>query len=186
MIPFPHIPPDTPMPWLSFVMPVGSIIAFAGKVSNDASLDPGANLQPGDPVNPKLWGWLLCDGSSFSKEDFPFLYKILNSETLPDLRGYFLRGAGEIPPATAPTVTTDTEKLEVGQSQSFAIHEHEHDLEVESDTNGSGGSSPTPITTTSITPTDNVSQIENRPFNYAVNYLIRATYQVPLAGNPFW
>ncbi len=96
------------------------------------------------------------------------------------------RGAGEIPPATAPTVTTDTEKLEVGQSQSFAIHEHEHDLEVESNTNGSGGSSPTPITTTSITPADNVSQIENRPFNYAVNYLIRATYQVPLAGNPFW
>ena len=38
-------------------------------------------------------GWLLCDGSTFSKEQFPKLYNLFRKTTLPDYRGYFLKGA---------------------------------------------------------------------------------------------
>lgn len=36
--------------------------------------------------------YLLCDGSNFNSDDYPELYALLGSTTLPDLRGQFLVG----------------------------------------------------------------------------------------------
>lgn len=36
--------------------------------------------------------WLLCNGSTFSSVTYPDLFAFLGTTTLPDLRGYFLRG----------------------------------------------------------------------------------------------
>jgi microcystin-dependent protein len=38
-------------------------------------------------------GFLICNGAAFSQSTYPNLYAVLgNSTTLPDLRGYFIRG----------------------------------------------------------------------------------------------
>ena len=39
-------------------------------------------------INPTIpEGWLLCDGSEFSQEDYPLLYEFLGSTTLPNYNG---------------------------------------------------------------------------------------------------
>jgi microcystin-dependent protein len=53
--------------------PVGSVIAWAG-----------------DTTPPE--DWLECDGSTFSAAQYPLLKKVLGGNTLPDLRGEFIRG----------------------------------------------------------------------------------------------
>jgi microcystin-dependent protein len=58
-------------------LPVGSIVAMLALASHP-------------PV-----GWLLCDGQTFSGEDYPQLAQILPNNVLPDLRGYTLIGAGK-------------------------------------------------------------------------------------------
>lgn len=62
---------DTDGPVLS---PTGAIVAYGGSAP---------------PV-----GWLLCDGSEFSEEEYPNLAAVLGGTTLPDLRGRFPLGAG--------------------------------------------------------------------------------------------
>lgn len=54
--------------------PIGTILMW-----------PGSNLPT---------GYLVCDGSTFSKDDCPELYNILGSNKLPDLRDRFIVGAG--------------------------------------------------------------------------------------------
>lgn len=56
---------------------VGTVVAYAG---SSTSLPPDS-------------GWLLCDGSQFDTAKYPDLAAVLgNSNRVPDLRGYFLRG----------------------------------------------------------------------------------------------
>lgn len=40
-------------------------------------------------------GWKICDGSAFATADFPELQAVLGSNNIPDLRGCFVRGAGQ-------------------------------------------------------------------------------------------
>lgn len=55
------------------LLPAGVIVAYGGTVI---------------PI-----GWLLCNGSTFNPLIYPNLFIALgNSNTLPDLRGYFIRG----------------------------------------------------------------------------------------------
>lgn len=65
------------------IQPTGSVIAFAG------SSAPG--------------GWLLCNGASLLRTDYPALFSIIGTTygsadsthfNIPDLRGIFVRGAG--------------------------------------------------------------------------------------------
>ena len=50
-------------------------------------------------------GWLVCDGSTFSSTDYPDLYTLLGSTTLPDLSGTALLPYSEGNPLTQITVT---------------------------------------------------------------------------------
>ena len=74
------------MEWTSST-PAGTIMPFAGKTNQIPD------------------GWLLCDGEQILESDFPDLFKAISNNwkdtvvldqgkfRLPDLRGYFLRGA---------------------------------------------------------------------------------------------
>lgn len=73
-----------------------------------------------------LWGTpaeydylLLCDGSQISVELYPELVKVLGGNTLPDLVGRFLEGAGsagEYKEAGLPNVTGSINKTQSGLS----------------------------------------------------------------------
>jgi hypothetical protein len=77
------------------VLPVGSIIAYAGNVDGNIRNDLLAQ------------GWLLCDGSAINRNEYTQLFEALekgriygrgdgaNTFNLPDLRGYFMRGVND-------------------------------------------------------------------------------------------
>jgi len=57
-------------------VPIGTIIMW-----------PGTSMPP---------GYLFCDGGSFSQQDYPELFSVLNQAKTPDLRNHFIMGAGDI------------------------------------------------------------------------------------------
>ncbi len=84
--------------------PVGTLIAFAGKIST-----------PGEPVAPyttpiEQCGWMLCDGSEKDSSLYPELYAAIGNSyggspdgskfNVPDLRGQFLPGINTKNPGT--------------------------------------------------------------------------------------
>jgi microcystin-dependent protein len=103
------------------VLPVGSIVPFAGPVENI-------------PVN-----WKLCDGQSVSSADYALLWKRIGttwggsgeqSFRLPDLRGRFLRGVDgdshRDPDADLRDPNGKGEKNAVGSTQEDALQLHRH------------------------------------------------------------
>lgn len=90
-------------------VPIGTVVAFAGAIESIPD------------------GWLVCDGSSFSSDDFPELANVLKNywsntgDALPDLRGMFLRGvsgdSGVDPDVEIRTSKTNGEKNMVGTTQ---------------------------------------------------------------------
>lgn len=105
----------------STVLPVGSIVAFAGQVE-------------GIPDN-----WKLCDGKSVSSADYPLLWNRIGtvwggsgeqSFKLPDLRARFLRGvdggSNRDPDAAQRDPNGKGDKNAVGSTQEDAIQAHRH------------------------------------------------------------
>lgn len=86
------------------LVPVGTVISYAG---NSKTLPPG---------------WLPCDGSTFNQNQYPELYTALgNSNALPNLAGYFLRGldtSGKVDPDGAGRALLSL------QADAFAQHSH--------------------------------------------------------------
>lgn len=141
------------------MMPVGTIVTFGFAASN---------LPP---------GWLLCDGSKFDNNQYPDLSKLLgNSNVLPDLRGYFLRGldpTGKVDP--------DGKSRSLLSTQADALKQHQHTYKRTAWFGNElrhGDSFLTPVGyaddfSTSV-PTSTDGDAETRPQNVAVNYLIFA------------
>lgn len=48
-------------------------------------------------------GWLLCNGQSFDKNNYPDLYSLLGKNTVPSYSGYFLKGAASTSVSTFKT-----------------------------------------------------------------------------------
>lgn len=111
-------------------VPVGTIISFAG---------PQANIPA---------GYLLCDGSEYSKNDYPALYNVISnywggSESapeLPDLRGMFLRGVNYTrsdsyadPDKASRTVNGKNVSNDVGSIQVDELASHNHAAECSTD-----------------------------------------------------
>lgn len=139
-------------------MPVGTIVAYGG---NATALPPG---------------WLFCDGTQFDQARFPDLYAALgNSNRVPDLRGYFLRGLD-----TSGSVDPDGSGRKLLTSQKSAFQTHNHVTSISPlhwpDDRGPNYvlGSQTTNTLTSQTSSDAGEAKETRPTNVAVHYLIFA------------
>lgn len=167
-------------------MPVGSVVAFAGKVDSMESVEVFC-------TDPTWFGWLVCDGRSLRIVEYPhlfvaigFLYggdKESGEFNLPDYRGMFLRAIGSDEASTENRKpATNGEENDVGSTQDCALQSHKHEYSKPiGATPGEGGSAfaaiendltsePKPSSTQEI----KISNIETRPRNIFVHYLIKA------------
>ena len=99
-------PTGQPQPQPQPSMPVGTIVAHAGVNVPD--------------------GWLVCDGTSYRKADYPTLAAALGATgtgsefMVPDLRGRFLMGASE----AHPPASTGGEEAHVLTVEEMPAHSH--------------------------------------------------------------
>lgn len=104
------------------VLPVGSIVAYAGQIDKIPS------------------NWRPCNGDTVSTDDYPALWEVLNNVwggvdekhfKLPDLQGRFLRGVdGGTKRDTGideRTPSGDRPKETVGSVQGDALQDHKHE-----------------------------------------------------------
>ncbi|MCL3781105.1 tail fiber protein [Prolixibacteraceae bacterium JC049] len=166
-------------------LPVGSVIAFAGKIKNKEN-------QQGFETDVAEFGWLVCDGRKVNICDYPQLFCALGflyggSEehgqfNLPDYRGMFLRGIGN-----DESSLEDREKAcageadGVGSTQECALQTHKHKYEkpVGATPGNSGNayaateseltSEPEKVNNQEV----RLSKLETRPVNTFVYYLIK-------------
>jgi microcystin-dependent protein len=202
--------PVPPLPGQNFFsfqnsVPVGSVIAFAGKI-----ISPQTDQSPPSDYYSQIeaWGWMSCDGRELKISEYPELFQVLgylysknqsgDTFLLPDFRGYFIRGvddgSGNDPDASTRKLVDGSTNSGVGSEQEDALQVHEHDYDKIS-AKGSGtvlSAGQGKITTvgsaltgdpTNADPQDpaaentvKTSQKETRAKNYAVNYIIKYAY----------
>ena len=183
-------------PVAAFAVPVGTVLIYAGPL-------PGPEPQESpseETVNVEAWGWMLCDGKSLKKSDYPELFAVITnlyggqgeSFNIPDYRGQFLRGvdhgAGidrDVECRERPPNGTGN-KDEVGSNQDYALQVHVHSYNVFSPATspgqGSAAGLPSEEPADTERPTDgagssnlNTSDKETRPTNVYVNFIIKYT-----------
>lgn len=91
---------DSPMPAGFGLVPVGAVIAFAGRLAPDTE----GQLDRIDHAI-EAWGWMHCDGRMLPVADYPELFALLGHRHdehhmdgcfgIPDYRGLFMPGAGD-------------------------------------------------------------------------------------------
>ncbi|WP_052516458.1 tail fiber protein [Phaeodactylibacter xiamenensis] len=167
------------------VMPVGSIIPFAGQTVPE--------------------GWLLCNGAVVRSDIYPDLFAVLGTHwgsgngqgtfNLPDLRGHFLRGRdagkGKDPDAASRTnLSGDVVGDKVGSYQNYEFRRHTHGATATTSfprvAGGAGDNSGIPFdnsyacgcetNSTNITTSVSLSEEggeESRPINAYVDYIIK-------------
>ena len=111
------------------VVPTGTVISYLGQEGNLNALESQ--------------GWLNCDGSSVSSDDYPDLWSAIGNAygttgegqfNLPDLRGMFLRGVdptGVVDPDYSTRLSPDpsgagTGGPVVGSRQGHQLLNHQH------------------------------------------------------------
>lgn len=195
------------------LVPVGSIIAFAGNVEKYKADNTSNSPFTTQPV--ESFGWMLCDGAAISASEYPELYAVLgnlyghsSSENdilfnLPDLRGQFLRGIiGDLQGSLRDSSLDNRvaapggEITGVGSTQldAFQIHQHHYNKPTGATLGDKGtafaviedGITEDPTNGMTNSPPIKVSQYESRPTNVFVNYLIKYTYQLPTLIGPHY
>jgi microcystin-dependent protein len=172
------------------ILPLGTIIAFAGQINPQTYLCGADNFSPSPSNNT---GWILCDGSEVSETVFPMLFNAIGnlyggfngSFYVPDYRGYFLRGlavnAGQDPGFANRIRLPNGENAGVGSTQQGMIQQHEHLYNNYPVQQASGGQyfgvasishQEISSTTELLSNGYNLSGEETRPKNIYVNYLI--------------
>lgn len=181
-------------------LPIGTVIAFCGILApQGSSAAPGAHATAGI----EAWGWTPCDGRQLSATDYPELFACIGNLyggqapafLLPDLRGYFLRGADPqgINDPDAGQRRDIGGKLDpgVGSRQDDAMRNHVH-LDAPGGTPAPAGPVMAPSGVGPVGPglasidpppaadSVRVSAHETRPKNISVHYLIRFTNRLLL------
>lgn len=123
------------------LLPIGTIISFAGEIEGSAN---GNKNAPKTPI--ESLGWMLCDGRTLDIKQYLKLYAVLGllyggdinkgEFQIPDFRGYFLRGAmSKSNPDQTLKVDPDIDqraasangtKLGPGSTQGGALQNHQH------------------------------------------------------------
>ncbi|ALX16982.1 hypothetical protein P350_35770 [Burkholderia cepacia JBK9] len=160
--------------------PIGSIMSFGGDIT-----DPGVNAEL------LATGWLPCDGSALRITAFQALYDVIGTAfgsaplkfNVPDLRGYFVLGAGTV--ALGTTVTTSTTGTPVVPVITTTNGDHQHTMyNIPTDTHvidvvagvdlAENNSNKSPTSTNGAhTHTLSGGDSESRPINVNVDYIIR-------------
>lgn len=163
-------------------LPLGSIIAFAGKLAHVP--DPPQHETDVEPL-----GWLKCDGRELFVVEYPDLFETIgylyggsgDKFNIPDYQGYFLRGVDE-----KGDIDKDRKDREVGSIQEDALQTHAHNYKLVSLSGVSTPGSAAGIPPSATKPTDNgpitalgkpavkVSDNETRSINIYVYFLIKA------------
>ncbi|MGP0902113.1 phage tail fiber protein [Serratia sp. CY76391] len=115
-------------------------------------------------------GWLMCDGSGFNTGVFPNLALIFPSGQLPDLRGAFLRGKDN---GKGVDPNRGLLSIQPGQAPASAIGGGEWGNYAGRDTGHTVGTG-TDNTGTYRVMQETEQQRETRPYNVAINYIVRA------------
>ncbi len=199
----PELPwPVPPIGQLQSAVPAGTIVAYAGEIKTFSPNTPDPPSNPKVPVVAVAYsGWILCDGQALKIYEFPQLFAAIgflygqqgdDQFRIPDLRGFFLRGAhGELnnvdPDAQKRTPATNGSVTGPGSIQGSAIQSHKHKYQMPQSATVAGDKGPALSTTiaqdteapdldsmSGKTPLqDKVSADETRPVNIYVNYLIK-------------
>jgi len=187
---FRHVPAIVALPEpIPTVDPIGTVVAFAGSITDQTRLPTG---------------WLPCDGRPVSKAELPLLYAAIGTTygsgtdasgnhagdfNVPDYRGYFLRGL-ERGTAThpLPSERRDPDRSNAGQDvgspQGDELRSHVHDVTMTPGTligHDTGSGHPGLGTGNQFIGVGNMTfktigpngGVETRPKNIAVHYLIR-------------
>lgn len=161
--------------------PIGTVMAFGGEVKHYHILD---SLERS--------GWLFCNGDSLDKNAFSALFEVIgamygesdNKFYLPDLRGYFIAGAGKVAVGTQMKTSTTGNAVNALITTTDGDHTHSIDhvpteshvinlvasVELASHNPDSGRTAAAGDHTHPISGGD----AESRPVNVYVNYIIRA------------
>ncbi len=172
----------------------GQTITSAAYAFHSLRADSSDNGVPTGSIIPYLGdvappGWLLCDGSAASEAAFPELFAVIGTKfggglgtfNLPDLRGLFLRGAGQNSDPGRRYSGDDSRDVGDFQDEGTASHTHFLDTGLHGvDTNGGnvfnsfqmGGNQNNP-TRTYTTNANSGATDETRPMNLGVNYIIK-------------
>lgn len=190
-LPFPGIGLNT-----AVSIPVGTVVAFAGKIAPRPSITPSEYTTPIES-----FGWIVCDGTPLLVSEYPELFAVLgylyggqNGEfNLPDYRGLFLRGvdsgANNDPDISSRKAAAGGTQDGVGATQDDALQTHQHEYNEVPTTptlipgdKGSSTIAAPPTTGLTGTPTNSIvqntvrtSEKETRPKNIAVHYIIKFT-----------
>ncbi|QFS51866.1 tail fiber protein [Nostoc sphaeroides] len=162
-LPFPGIGLNT-----AVSLPVGTVVAFAGKIALSPSISPSEYTT----YNIEAFGWMVCDGRQLLVSEYPELFAVLgylyggegDMFNIPDYRGLFLRGvdgdANNDPDKSSRKAAAGGTQDGVGSIQDDALQTHKHTYSVESPSTGQGssaGTAPTPATPElTSTPTDSL------------------------------
>lgn len=184
-----------------YLVPVGAVIAFAGNLGSST----GSSTANGITSPMAAFGWMLCDGSTLNKYQYPELFAAIGLQyggsgdnfNLPDYRGYFLRGvdggSGNDPDLSLRTVPTGGtgSNAQVGSIQGDAMLVHQHDYQqAQTSAKAQAGAldvfMPPSVKTPTSAPVNasdqaldthtGISEHETRPKNIYVHYLIKFTY----------
>jgi hypothetical protein len=193
--------PDTTgqMPWISRSdvfsgVPVGAIIAFAGPVQFTDTPSVGPAGAGGEPVNLALTAWRVCNGDDLKIIEYPELFETIGTIyggqesngtfCLPCYEGYFLRAVDPDANSAAnerrdpPKGKSGERYTGVGSTQKDALRSHTHKLGVMPPVTGQSGAAKgvangNTLSTTGPFPEDIVSELETRPCNVNVYWLIK-------------
>lgn len=198
-IPIPGMGLTTPL-----ALPVGTVVAFAGKIASSPSEEPSNYT-----THIEALGWMVCDGRTFKISEYPELFAVLGylyggeekdgTFQIPDYRGIFLRGVESRPENDLKMKDPDRFKREspsangtkdgVGSTQKDALQNHQHRYWQAPPPTGSGNSGtsgqPPPSKPNALTgePTNEEKDeekavrvsTETRPKNVYIYYIIKYT-----------
>lgn len=125
-------------------------------------------------------GWTACNGAAYSTSTYPDLNAILSTAgfngVLPDLRGYFIRGCDNGAGIDVGRVLGSI------QQDAFKAHHHAYTLGIDTTSGNNNNNFAKLDSFTQTRQTQDTGDVETRPKNVALNYIIALGRSTVSAG----